>query len=131
STIVRPSRCSPKRSATVISMLETEAWASLSITRTFLLCSHERVSASADTIVDLPTPPFVFITAIVLRITPPAPLRTQTHLLPAMPRPRKAALSAAARARNCDPCGLRGEYGGLRVIRPRLANQSPKSVRQR
>jgi len=34
-----------------------------------LLCSHESVSAKADTIVDFPTPPFVFITAIVLRIT--------------------------------------------------------------
>ncbi len=46
----------------------TLACASASMTNTFFANLAESVSAMARTSVDLPTPPLVFITAIVLRI---------------------------------------------------------------
>src|SRR5215470_17766723 len=68
STIVMPSSCRRLRLPAESSIRLTLACASASITSTFLANLAESVSAIACTSVDLPTPPFAFITAIELRI---------------------------------------------------------------
>src|SRR5262245_32942941 len=94
--MVRPSACSLRRLLVAISMELTLAWASESITSTFLPWNADSVSARARTIVDLPTPPFVFITAIVLRIAPANPRLTYA---PPTPPPLFAAQLWQARDR--------------------------------
>ena len=54
-------------------MALTLAWESESMINTFLRNTAESVSAIASTSVDLPTPPFVFMTATVLRMPPTYP----------------------------------------------------------
>ena len=88
STIVSPSCCSLNRLDVVISMELMLACASESMMSTFLPWNADSVSASASTIVDLPTPPLVFITAMVLRMA-------LTSLLP----------MSVGTGRACDPPG--------------------------
>ena len=72
--MVSPPDWSLCRLAAVISMALTLACESESMIRTVFWCRADSVSASASTRVDLPTPPLVFITAIVLRMKPPIDL---------------------------------------------------------
>src|SRR5436190_9084266 len=55
-----------------ISMVLMLAWASESITKIFLSWWAASVSASVRTSVDLPTPPFAFMTVMELRMGNPA-----------------------------------------------------------
>src|SRR5262245_50517156 len=66
--MVKPSDCRRCKLVADRSMALTLACESESMMRTFLRNTAESVSASESTSVDLPTPPLVFMTAMVLRM---------------------------------------------------------------
>src|SRR5215831_11588288 len=86
STMVKPSDCRRCKLVADRSMALMLACESESMMRTFLRNTAESVSASESTSVDLPTPPLVFMTAMVLRMPRHHPSRvllierTASHL---------------------------------------------------